>query len=400
MEKRLKQASAIYEATHLNVQGGGSSPVIHHGKLNPDVAHAITLNESSKLLQSRLEVEKHLSKQYLKSAYQHSSAADRDMVGETEFRLRHFIRLKADTRALLSFYRDEMAVQLSTEHDDELIQEIERELIAFESLFDVMSTTNSDVLLRQMIDLVQRKDDILLKICGSLLSHYGYNPMSSENEMPQVSQLASKDLPQMFFIFNRFKTLETGLKQYLSESRPADLKMTEISALKKQIMNLETDLEQKTAEANELLTKVDLLASTRGRFSKLAKQHEEILQLNNIIRDQKEEISRHLLEHRRMTQVLANKSDQLRSCESQLATARGQYMRDIKALLPVVEKQHGQINEEYKEIQTLRNDLAMGVGRITYTDRLLKESEDEIVSLNNEVARLAKLYVSDFHSHV
>jgi hypothetical protein len=118
-------------------QASMSSPSLHgpDSPVNPEITMAKTLNEHTKALEQRVDREVRDSRSYLKSVFQ--SLQTGQYSGEVEFKLRTFLRLKADARCALTFLRDVVSVQTVNDGGDRAIfAELDTELISFEKKFD------------------------------------------------------------------------------------------------------------------------------------------------------------------------------------------------------------------------------------------------------------------------
>ncbi len=366
---------------------------------NNDINLVKTLNENSKILERRIESEIKESRQQLKSIYSAVQASALGEIGCADFRLQQFLRLKGDTRAILSYYRDFVMTNHPTESSSAFL-DFDRDMVTLEGSFDGQTPEQQS---RQYLELSVIHDTILFRTCGTLLEKVGFDQslagagLDGEDPTPTshlVTSQCSKEITSLFRVLSTFQVMESSLRKLLRSAKPVDAKMVEIETKNRLIAGLEFDLEEMNKEFHELETKFEMATATGGRTQKLSAQHDEIQVLLKTCASQTTEIERLTWENRRLAQTVAIKGDHLKAMDSELTHARALYERDVLRMLPDVEQHVHLLESEHQAVLSLRNDLTLGVGRASLTDKKLREAQVEIVDLKAEVDRVARLYVS------
>lgn len=224
--------------------GAASSPAFaspQRPSTNPEITLARALNDTTKALEKRVGKEVRDSRANLRNVFeslQHSQSPQ-----DIDFKLKTYLRLKADARATCTYLRDTVLVSFAAasaekarvgesmavkgsqayaeaEKDRAYLTELDLELIRFETAFDSFEeTADPEKQLRTFVDLMEFRDKALFRLCMTLLHRQAVNSLgflqtpSSDNSASSGGVYMSKDLPMVFQLLNSFKFMADNFEK-------------------------------------------------------------------------------------------------------------------------------------------------------------------------------------------
>ena len=282
-----------------------------------------------------------------------------------------FLRLKSDTRMLLTYYREVVGAHIFSLEGGtrggvtglgsvglNLFQKFpgDLNLVEFENNFEKlddaivaeMSSSSSSTQaassqytkrIEKILELCNTKDLAMFKIVNIIIEQLGVDHVVQESNMAPTIMLCSKEIPILLTFFRTFRALSIQIKR-LSLSRGGEMEaVAEISSKQMQIAQQNKDLENRAAEILVLRNRLASASMETGRQHTIIRQQEVIESLELKVFELQRALERSVQDHRQSIQQSSYKNDQLINCRSQLASAKAAYERDVSKLQPLVEEQ-------------------------------------------------------------
>lgn len=351
---------------------------------------ARTLNTTSKILEQKLSSGKDAAQKSLKSIY---TALDHSKdIAEVEASLKTFLTLKSDARALLTYFRHNIASVKFAEKPD-ILGSLDVDLVEFDRFYEKFSSVPGEMQTEKLFGVMNTKDKALFRIANSVLENLGMDHVVREFDVGCDISMCSSELTDMFSLFETFRALGNTVKRLLNAMDNEDL-AADLSAKQVLIGQLQTEVALKDKEIFELGGKLRQLTMNTGRQQVITRQLEEIQALEAKCRKLTKETTNLTTENRELHQSIHHKNDRIQHMESQLSSARSAYETDILKLQPVVERQVRGAQVDRKEIADIRNKATLTIGMMEGVERRAQSSADEAATLRSEAETLRVEMVS------
>lgn len=375
-------------------------------------------------LEARLKGALSISRSSLKNLYQASSSAGSKDSGPTDSTLQHYMKVKSDTRALLTYYRDVASrapgrPAISITNNTVSVAPADKSrtaaaasssssrpsggaaaddvLVEFEASFDLRDEgglpleqqrgVSEASLLRRISDMNAIKDNTLYKLVNASLAQLDLDHIVSEPRLPPNLEACSKELPMIFHFLRTFKSL--GKKAKLSDmmNSQADA-AAEASRMQIQIEQLTLDVQARLAEIFDLRKRLDVAALQTERQNTIVRQQDRIASLEKALEEQTQTAARIYEDFRREVQGRSQSKDQVALVQSRLENVKAAYDRDITCLQPVLEELVQRSQADVLEMQSLRNDATLGVARLARAEQRAANAEGQQAALQATIGAL------------
>ena len=309
-----------------------------------------------------------------------------------------FMRVKADTRALLTYYRDmtssasQSAVQKpaisivnatvsasSTKKSGSGSAGVDGLLIDFENDFDIRGVdvaTDHQFLLQKMEMLYAVKENTLYKLFNFCLEQVGIDFIVSERKnLPSNLEACSKELPMIFHFFKTFNSLGKKAKLSSLMQTPQDA-ATEISNQQIQIEQLQLDVQARLSEIFALRRRLDLASLQTERQTTIVKQQDRIDNLEKELEECRKSMMTMNEDYRREVQQKSYIKDQLVVVQTKLETSRTMYEKDIVSVQRKMEDVVQSKQNDLRDMQAMKTDLSMQITRLQQREGRVREMEE------------------------
>ena len=345
-------------------------------KTNSSTAREI--NSKSKALEHKVESGMGTSRKALKSVY---SAMDNSKdIADVEATLKQYLTLKSDARALQTYYRTNIA-GLKPDHEDSKFSALDMELVAFEKNFAKFSNLTAEDQVSKLIGIVDAKDKATFRIAATVLEGIGMDHVVREYDVGCDLSLCSRELPNLFCLFETFRSLGKTVKRLIS-ALDIDDQSADIVSKQLQIAHLQSELAAKEQEAFDLGNKLRQVTMNVGRQQIIARQLEEIQGLEARCKKTESELLKITRENRELQQDLHQRNDLVQKLLSQLENAQQAYDTDVLKLQPLVERQISKAQSDHKEIVDIRNKVSLSVAMMDSMEKRAAEAKVEAAALH------------------
>lgn len=377
-------------------------------------------------LESRMKETLSEARSSLRSLYGAASQAveGRDITeNATDAVLQKYLKVKSDTRALLTYYRDAAAnsavrpsiaiLNSTVQHSNSSAQKklgatgADDILVSFEQRFDLkyeggstmdqQSVRDEVFLLRQISELNALKENTLYKLINFFLEQLGIEHVVSERKhLPPNLEACSRELPMIFHFFKTFKSMSKTVALTALMKTPQD-SANEINMQQIQIEQLQADVQARLSEIFSLRKRLDAASLQTERQAAIVAQQDKIATLEKELDECKKDMARMYEDYRREVQQKSYVNDQLVLMQAKLENARGAYDRDIRKMQPMLEEFVSKSQADLKEMQAIKNDSSLNAVRQQFSEKRVQQAEREqeayqakIKSLTSQVAEYAQ----------
>lgn len=373
-------------------------------------------------LEARLKGTLSTARSSLKTLYEASSNAGSKDSGPTDSTLQQYMKVKSDTRALLTYYRDvasrgsgRPAVSITNNTVSVAPADKNRtatsssssrpsggsaaddSLVDFEASFDLRDESGLPLeqqrgvseasLLRKISEMNAIKDNTLYKLVNASLAQLDLDHIVSEPRLPPNLETCSKELPMVFHFLRTFKSL--GKKAKLSDmmNSQADA-AAEAARMHIQIEQLTLDVQARLAEIFDLRQRLDVAALQTERQNTIVRQQDRIASLEKALEEQTQTAVRIYEDFRREVQGRSHSKDQVALVQGSLDNIKAAYERDITRLQPVLEDLVQRSQADVMEMQSLRNDATLGAARLARAEQRAADADGQQAALYATIAAL------------
>ena len=301
-----------------------------------------------------------------------SNSSTRNLAAEDPALLQ-YTTLKADVRALLTYYLDRITEDSQFGAPAEATK-MTNWLVDFETKYnldDGISDVDS-VPADKLQELSVHKDRAVLKLISYMRSSIGHEYHQMERTLPENISHCSRELPDLFhfvqtihFLVKRCSSIELSMA---AEGGADILQEKERVLASMRIKN--TERESQMMDLKQMLVAGE---SDNGRFHMLNRQNDKIKALENQLVSERESIEELKSELLLQKQAKGMAQDQAIVLRSQIKSLRSNYDKDVAKLRPRLEEQVSQAKDDALEVANLRNSSVMNTSRIA---TLMKQVAD------------------------